>query len=519
MVDYIHKSFSAYPYAAYDHKGQELDLSSELTLLSKEIINLADLAQWSLEQDKTLVEDIAAYSDNKPEYAGRVLGVTLPNQYLASRKNTSRLERIFRDMLIRHARSWKERIDAKEELDKREKGDTTNKSHRKYISQGWARTVNTEMPTIGRKISLSAIDSQFATMETSGNVIKLTMTIYDHKITFFFNYDHKRFADCSKITLPDIRVDANNKIHFHFTAAYKYNYHPISTRYVVGVDLGITTPAAVVVWDKQDGRIAHSTTLSRRSHALYNSIKASDDQKMALLNLGRYEEAVPHREASSRKKKELARIIGQEVAEIAYYWDNAMIAVEDLSWIKNTMRNGRWNRGEVVFWIEHYHKLNGGRLARVSAYNTSKLCCYCGSKLSIKNWHDTYCREHGWSDRDINAAANIAKNGIETAEKMAKTRSKSKNLKRKRIKRTPTTKNTLKYPGCATRKDRTKNKPTPQRPKSQKKKHIKEVSLVHKCSPIHSEDVSVMGDHLREAMPQVRTLKKQHENHSYDKLL
>src|SRR5699024_4010975 len=128
------------------------------------------------------------------------------------------------------------------------------------------------------------------------------------------------------------------------------------------------------------GEIVYSTTLSRRVHGLANSIKKSEKQKNQLRALGRDEEAALHRKAASRKKRELAVLVGQEVAEISATYGNALVVVEDLSWVNNTMQNGRWNRGEVIRWINHYVELNGGRVYKVNPFNTSKNCHLCHKK-------------------------------------------------------------------------------------------------------------------------------------------
>ena len=43
------------------------------------------------------------------------------------------------------------------------------------------------------------------------------------------------------------------------------------------------------------------------------------------------DEARFHREAASRKKRELAILAAQEIAYLSYVWENAVVAVEDLS--------------------------------------------------------------------------------------------------------------------------------------------------------------------------------------------
>ena len=205
----------------------------------------------------------------------------------------------------------------------------------------------------------------------------------------------------------------------------------------------------------------HSTILSQRTHALRNSIQRSDNQKVGLINLGRYEEAADHRNANVNKKKTLAILAAQEIADIAYSWDNSVIVVEDLSFVKNTMQYGRWNRGELIKWIKHYTELNGSRMFKVNPKNTSQECHVCHSEVTHPVWKETYCNTHGVMDRDVNAAANIAQKFEDSLNKVVISRKKAKKYKKgSSKKRSPCSRNTLKYPG---------NMLNARKPKSRKK--------------------------------------------------
>ena len=241
--------------------------------------------------------------------------------------------------------------------------------------------------------------------------------------------------------------------------------------YVIGVDVGITDYATVVVRDVKTGRIAHETTLSQRVHSLWNSVRASERQvrylkrKAATLlrdrqgRMSALDEAQFHREAASRKKRELAILTAQEIAYLSHLWGNAVVAVEDLSWIVNTMQNGRWNRGEFVRWLVHYVSQNGGWVVAVNPSNTSQLCHKCGAKVTHPTRKLSVCAEHGVMDRDVNAAVNIAARAIPRVVKARVTREKNRKLQPQQPLKTPVARNSLKYPG----RDRTKNKPTPKR--------------------------------------------------------
>ena len=171
------------------------------------------------------------------------------------------------------------------------------------------------------------------------------------------------------------------------------------------------------------------------------------------------DEAQFHREAASRKKRELAILAAQEIAYLSHQYDNAVVAVEDLSWISNTMQNGRWNRGTFTQWLTHYVTQNGGWVVAVNSANTSQICHMCGSKVTHPEHKVSRCPKHGAMDRDVNAAANIASRAVPKVAKARKTRAKNRKLQKKTNLKTPIARETLKYPG----RDRTKNVPTPKR--------------------------------------------------------
>lgn len=76
----------------------------------------------------------------------------------------------------------------------------------------------------------------------------------------------------------------------------------------------------------------HETTLSQRVHSLRNSVQASEVQVRALkakaatllhdrqTRMAALDEAQLHREAASRKKRELAILAAQETADLSHLW-------------------------------------------------------------------------------------------------------------------------------------------------------------------------------------------------------
>ena len=182
----------------------------------------------------------------------------------------------------------------------------------------------------------------------------------------------------------------------------------------------------------------------------------------ALQRKNRSEEAVSHREHLSNRRKELSILIAQEVADAAWRYGNAIVSFEDLSHIKNTMKFGRWFRGEVYRRTRDMVEADGGRVLKVNAAYTSRKCHVCQSDLDMSDYSSPVCRSCSITHhRDLNAAANIAQRANHT--KACQTR-KRHATKTKRIRRSKCRTRPLKHPG-------TKNKPTPKAPQNQPKTH------------------------------------------------
>ena len=319
---------------------------------------------------------------------------------------------------------------------------------------------------------MGAVDRQYAAIENNPFAdaeIILKMVIQGQRYRLIFDFDNKRFTE-GKVTLPVIKVEDGQPV-FIFTVVTDNPVVQFSGDYTIGVDVGINNYVTVVVRDTKTGRIVHETTLSQRVHSLWNGVRASEVQVRSLrrkaatllhdrqARMSSLDEAQLHREAASRKKRELAILAAQEIACLSHVWGNAVVAVEDLGWIRNTMQHGRWNRGEFVRWLTHYVSQNGGWVVAVNPSNTSQLCYKCGAKVSHPNRKLSVCPEHGAMDRDVNAAANIAARAVPRVSKARATRAKNRKLRAQQPLKTPVARNSLKYPG----RDRTKNKPTPKR--------------------------------------------------------
>ena len=456
-----YKSFAARPTHVLDLDGERLEVSSVMGKLTSEVQDISGYATFVVRNDTALAEQLDSITVSQPAEAGRQAGVTMPDFLAVGKSGRSRKEKLVQHNVVTTCRSWRERAKA-------ENGDSS-----KYVSQGWKRTASGAAPTYGEDyVNLGAVDKWYAAIENNpladGEIV-LKLVIQGAWYRLIFDFDNERFTE-GRLTLPVIKVQNGHPV-FIFTVVTDNPVVQFSGDYTIGVDVGINNYATVVVRDTKAGRIVHQTTLSQRVHSLWNSVRMSERQvrflkkKAATLlhdrqaRMSALDEAQLHREAASRKKRELAILAAQEIAYLSHAWGNAVVAVEDLSWIANTMRNGRWNRGALVQWITYYVSQNGGWVVAVSPANTSQLCHRCGSKVTHPTRKLAVCPEHGVVDRDVNAAANIAARAVPRVVKARVTRAKNRKLRTQAALRTPVARNSLKYPG----RDRTKNKPTPKR--------------------------------------------------------
>ena len=471
-----YRAFPVRPTHILNLDGELLDSASIMSQVAAEVRSISAYATYTVRNDAKLAADLAQVAVSQPATAGRRAGVTIPAELVVKGKvyrnkagklveekvfGKSRKEWLFRHRVVTEHRSWQERIKA------------ANGESSKYVSQGWKRTVDASAPSYGEDtINLGAVDKQYAVIENNpvadGEII-LKLVVKGKWYRLIFPFDSTRFAE-GKVTLPLIKVENNQPV-FIFTVVTDNPVVQFSGDYVVGVDVGINDYATIAVRNSTTGRIVQQTTLSQRVHSLWNSVRASERQVRALNEkadkllrnrqgkMAALDEAQLHREAASRKKRELAIVAAQEIAYLSHSYGNAVVAVEDLSWVVNTMQNGRWNRGTFVQWLIHYIAQNGGWVVAVNAANTSQVCHICGEKVAHPEHKVSVCAEHGEMDRDVNAAANIAARAVSKVEKARKTRAKNRKLQCKAQLKTPVARETLKYPG----RDRTKNTPTPKR--------------------------------------------------------
>ena len=455
-----YRAFTARPTNVLDLNGELLD-TRVLASLASEVRDISAYATYVVRNDDVLGDELARVAATQPTTAGRRAGVTMPDFLVSGKSGRSRKEMLVQHRVVTEYRSWQERVNA------------ANGESAKYVSQGWKRTVNGSAPSYGEDyVNLGAVNKQYAAIENNpfadGEIV-LKMVIQGAWYRLIFDFDNERFTE-GKVTLPVIKVQDGAPV-FIFTVVTDNPVAQFSGDYTIGVDVGIKNYATVVVRGTKTGRIVYETTLSQRVHSLWNSVRASQRQVRALRRkaatllhdrqerMGALDEAQLHREAASRKKRELAILAAQEIAFLSHAWGNAVVAVEDLSWVANTMQSGRWNRGAFVQWLTHYVAQNGGWVVAVNPAKTSQQCYACGAKVTHPTHKLSICPEHGIMDRDVNAAANIAARAVPRVAKARVTRAKNRKLRPQRSLRTPPARASLRYPG----RDRTKNAPTPKR--------------------------------------------------------
>ena len=468
--------------------GELLDSAPIMGELTYEIRGISAYATYVVRNDTMLEAGLAQAGTVQPAVAGRQAGITMPEFLEAGRTGKSRKEWLVRYNVVTAFRSWQERIKA------------VNGESSKYVSQGWKRTMSASAPTYGEDyINLGAVDKQYAVIENNpfadGEIV-LKMVIQGERYRLIFSFDNTRFPE-GKVTLPLIKIQDNQPV-FIFTVVTDNPVVQFSGDYTIGVDVGINNYATVVVRNSSTGRVIHKTTLSRRVHSLWNSIRASERQVKQLRKkaksilydrqdrMAALDEACFHREAASRKKRELAIMAAQEIAYMSHQFNNAVVAMEDLSWISNTMQNGRWNRGVFTQWLTHYVSQNGGWVVAVNSAKTSQMCYKCGSNVTHPEHQVSLCPAHGVLDRDVNAAANIAARAVPRVEKARETRAKNRKLQPQVALKTPVVRASLRYPG----RDRTKNVPTPKR--KNHRRNVKEVNLP--SSPARVNMTTVLAD-------------------------
>ena len=442
----ISRTYPRVPYAAFDKNGEPLDVDEVLDGIRADAELVAHYAlQEMTEQNMAL----STYFDRlKPSGAGYMMGLKLPIE-VKKQSGSSRLERMFREQVVTNLRSWVAR------------SEVVNQTSTRHVSAGWKRTASDSKPSsMQPRLALSAADKQYREMTVIPDRIELKMVVQGSWVTLHFPTPPQLLESGCEPGVPDIWIDKSNRVVFGFHGKTDPGRPKFSERYVVGVDVGITNPAAYMVWDTEKKEIVEHSLLGQRARSLNNKIKRSAKQVSSLQKKNRSEEAALHREHLSNRRLELSILIAQELANVSWRYGNAIVSFEDLSHIKNTMKHGRWFRGEVFRRARDMVEADGGRVMKVNAAYTSQRCHVCQSDLDMSNYSNPVCESCGITHHhDLNAAANIAQRA--NVKKACETRNKHA-TKTKRVRKSKCHSKPLKHPG-------TKNRPTPKAPQNRPK--------------------------------------------------
>lgn len=409
----VTRAFSLRPFVCFDKgTGNGLDIRDVLG----EVRADAELCASEAFKHVTVnnLGKLAEHDRLKPAVAGRRMGIQ--SSILGRGTGRSRFEWMVREYAVSQLRSWRERQRA------------CMRQADKYVSVGYKRTVRQSKPaSLKPRLALSATDKQYHAFRRTGSSVELDMVVNGRWVTFRFKAPSRFLEEGVRIIAPTVTVDEKDRVVFTWYVELPVERAEFSSRYVIGVDVGITNHTTAVVRDITTGQVIEASFMNRRVRSLENKIKRTKTQIAALHHKGRVEEVEAHRKALSNRRKELAILIGQEIADMSWEYGNALVAVENLSHIKNTMKHGRWVHGLIIKRITDMVESNGGRVMTVNPAYTSRKCHQCGTMLDMTDYHHPVCVtcRVSWN-RDENAAANIAEKlkGKELHKKACQTRKK-----------------------------------------------------------------------------------------------
>lgn len=432
--------------------------------INKTLVNWAmkDAAQHFNDEDFIKISDnINPFDDSELNSqsieAVKQLGYSFKEYYnYINMKAVSRAERITRGTLHSLLKSHADKIITTRKIKDNE-----------YVSNGKKRTLSLTPPKAGNQIDYGYVDKQYYRTYTellNENIIEIRLVIYNTIYSVYCLIPDGYYTVDSRIC--PIRISfKNNKAVFNLPLEYDQLYPSISKDYVIGVDIGQLKPYVASVIRTKDKSVVKTIQCSRRLASLARDVRVSQEQlgiiqsyyweavnkeknyyKNSILNnlsdyqleehyknliiIHKYDKEIKDKRNSIvRKKKEVAKLVGQEVNDLSLEWNCAVIAVEKLDWVVNTTNNHRWNFSETIKWIKHYARLQGGLCYKVSAKNTSTTCSNCESDNIVFNERTLYCSDCKHNiDRDDNASVNIGVRVIDSAVKSSNTRK----LKRKK---------------------------------------------------------------------------------------
>lgn len=316
----VTRAFSLRPFVCFDKKtGVGLDLHTILEGVR------ADAELCAAEAFKHVtVENLGKLSEHdklKPAVAGRRMGVrfSIPGRGTGR----SRFEWMVREYAVSQLRSWRERQRV------------CMRQSDKYVSIGYKHTVRQSKPaSLSPRLALSVTDRQYHAVRRAGSSVELDMVVNGRWVTFRFKAPSRFLEAGVRVIAPTVTVDENDRVVFTWYVELPVERVEFSSRYVIGVDVGVTNHTTAVVRDVETGEVIESSFINQRVRSLENKIQRAKTQIAALYRKNRLDEIESHRKALSNRRKELAVLIGQEIADMSWRYGNALVAVENLSHIK-----------------------------------------------------------------------------------------------------------------------------------------------------------------------------------------
>lgn len=396
--------------------------------------------------------------------AARVMGIRFQEEYPKDAAIKSRLDRLVGHNILSDDKSYGRTLKG---LAGEEK-----------ITQGWAKTICDNQPEPSPVIDLSACDSAYTKMTQPDENGDFTLELVGYDKWYILHFTMPReIYDTKKITLPKLVLDEKtHTVSFHFAAERERQYPEITTKFTIGVDPGISNYYTAVVYNTLTGEMVDILQPSQKIRSLihdinqaetqvtnlYKAIKKHRNNRIRRQNARR--DLLLQRKAASKKKREVAILAAQELIDLSLRYENALIGFEYTGWVKNTMANGRWNRGEFSRWVKHFANHEGILCYNSPSANTTRKCSKC-KHIGPEVKGDTFeCNKCGFIlHRDINAALNMAIDIVPRAKSSAITR------KQTRAKKKPSQ---LKHNRRIPKPNRAKTGPTPKQPKNNHRKEV-----------------------------------------------
>ena len=266
----VSRTYPRVPYAAFDKDGGPLSLNDVLNGIRKDAELVAHYALREITEQNLA---LSTYFDGvKPADAGRLMNLKLPAEVKKRFKSgASRLEKMFQEQVVANLRSWAARVEV------------MTQTYTKYISAGWKRTASDSKPSsMQSRLALSAADKYYRKMSVTPERIELKMVVQGKWVTLHFPTPPQLLEKGCEPGVPDIWVDKNNRVVFGFHGKTYPGRPKFSERYVIGVDVGVTNPAAYVVWDTEKKQVVERSLLGQRVRSLNNKIKRGARQVAAL---------------------------------------------------------------------------------------------------------------------------------------------------------------------------------------------------------------------------------------------